>query len=188
MPFRIILILVCVCLSSFKSVETEEEILYWSSTRQLVYTDFKADTTAAAHAAISCLKVIPFLSIDGNVLKYKIIAGFYPGCSYMKYRDKRLLGHEQLHFDMVEVYARKMRQYLHSCAYTGVSADELNNVLTRMDADLQAVQKVYDRVTDHGLKPGAQIHWGKQVSAALDSLSGYSKPEGVITISGKMPR
>lgn len=184
----ITLFFICFILASFKVQDRDDEVIHWGYQRQLTYSDFKADTTSVKHSAISCLKVIPSLFIEGSALKYKITAGFYPGCSYMKYRDKRLLQHEQGHFDMVEVYARKMRQYLHSCSNTNVTTEELNITLTKLDSDLQAVQTVYDRVTDHGLKLRAQTHWDRQIKAALDSLSAYGRPDGVVMLEGKIAR
>lgn len=175
----------CSVFSSFKIQEQNEEVITWSSARLLTYLDFKADTSSQKHSAISCLKIIPTLFIEGNVMKYKITAGFYPGCSYMKYRDRQLLQHEQHHFDMVEVYARKMRQYLHSCNNTSVTKEDLNIALTKLDADLQVVQALYDRVTEHGLKLRAQGHWEKQIKAALDSLNTFSHPDGIVILGEK---
>ncbi|RYD59088.1 MAG: DUF922 domain-containing protein [Sphingobacteriales bacterium] len=176
----------CPLLCSFVQ-DDSEEVIHWDKSKLLKYSDFKADTSFAKHSAISCLKIIPSLYIDGYKLKYSIRAGFYTGCSYMRHRDKQLLEHEQRHFDMVEIYARKMRQYLSSCANTRVTTKELNLTLTQIDADLQAVQVLYDKVTQHGLKPRAQLHWNKQIDATLDSLNAYGSPDGDVLLEGNFP-
>lgn len=181
----IILCLIALFSSSFKSgdANNDDPVLCWSACKGLTYADFKGDTVGAAHAAVSCLKVVPWVQLEGNVLKYRVVAEFYADCSYMKSKDSRLLAHEQLHFDIVEVYARKMRRYLELCKRRRITTAEITVALTQIDTELHNVQATYDRITRHGLKLRAQAAWNRQVSASLDSLGMYGETGGRIELA-----
>lgn len=126
---------------------------------------------------------MPWIQLNGNNLKYRVSAEFYADCSYIKNTDTRLLAHEQLHFDMVELYARKMRQFLQGCNKRRVSTAEITATLGSMDEELHRMQARYDDVTSHGLKWRAQNAWNRQVQASLDSLHIYSTTDGRIELA-----
>ena len=96
---------------------------------------------------------------------------------------KYLLHHEQLHFDITELFARKLRQELMDIQGRSSSefrADRLwrvaNEAHDRLYNEMVEMQTRYDRETDHSLRRVEQERWVKQVNDQLDQLIEFSSP------------
>jgi len=89
--------------------------------------------------------------------------------------DARVLRHEQGHFDLNEVYRRKLEIVLpclqSQCASKQGAIDELEAALhQRADGileQLQAVQGRYDAESGHGNNPSGQARWEARIAAWL---------------------
>jgi hypothetical protein len=85
--------------------------------------------------------------------------------------DDRLLRHEQLHFDLAEVYARILREKLSAfkirCRYEKSIQAQINVIADNNVKDLQVEQDRYDLETKHGLNEKAQTEWEKKIKAML---------------------
>lgn len=85
------------------------------------------------------------------------------------------LNHEQRHFDLNEVYRRKLDLSLSRLTATGASAEITKKLLKeRIDATanqvldaLQAMQSRYDRETAHGMNSAEQSRWDGMIDAWL---------------------
>jgi len=89
--------------------------------------------------------------------------------------DNRVLGHEQGHFDLNEVYRRKLEALLPCLQAQGAtkeaSIDALNAAIHQCAgeilAQLQAMQSRYDDETSHGNHSAEQARWESQIAAWL---------------------
>lgn len=85
------------------------------------------------------------------------------------------LNHEQKHFDLVEVYSRKLRK---ACAEKKFMKSQLLIGLKKlydehkMNTLLQ--QRRYDRETNHSLISDVQVKWDKEIERELSALEAYS--------------
>jgi predicted secreted Zn-dependent protease len=83
----------------------------------------------------------------------------------------QLLEHEQIHFDIAEVAARRIRAgfagFRNACAEAG-GTDPIQQMVAQGDRDLQEEQQRYDRETAHGTNPRAQEQWTLKVRKALN--------------------
>lgn len=85
------------------------------------------------------------------------------------------LNHEQRHFDLNEVYRRKLDLSLSRLTATGASAETTKKLLKeRIDATaneilgaLQEMQARYDRETAHGMNSAEQTRWDGMIDAWL---------------------
>ena len=85
------------------------------------------------------------------------------------------LNHEQRHFDLNEVYRRKLDLSLSRLTATGASAEITKKLLKqRIDAtanetlgSLQEMQARYDRETAHGMNSTEQARWDEMIAAWL---------------------
>jgi len=86
-------------------------------------------------------------------------------------RDADLLSHEQLHFDLTELAARKMRAQFtrldRACA-SGRADAEIGPALAALERAWVDEQARYDRETDHGTNRPMQIQWQKRVQRELE--------------------
>jgi predicted secreted Zn-dependent protease len=110
-----------------------------------------------------------------------VTATFDPNISWFRDPQKAtpaLLRHEQLHFDLTEVYARIMRQKLAVYA-TKVDCTKLQpsfNNLTKLVYDAwDKEQNRYDQETNHGLNVARQALWEKQIQARLVQMQAFAQ-------------
>jgi hypothetical protein len=89
------------------------------------------------------------------------------------------LNHEQRHFDLNEVYRRRLALSLSRLTATGASAEITKKLLKeRIDATaneifgaLQEMQARYDHETAHGMNSAEQARWNAMIDAWLASLN-----------------
>lgn len=84
--------------------------------------------------------------------------------------NDELLKHEQLHFDMAEIAARKMRRRLtdarDACRDNG-DLEALNRFVGEVTRDYRQEQAKYDQETKHGTFLFGQGKWESRVKSAL---------------------
>src|SRR5579871_6965376 len=90
-----------------------QETIAWDSATRLTWADFrgKADNNSSFSASTASGIVYKF-SMDGEGYSDSITAVFYPNESWVRIRDDKYLIHEQGHFDITEIFARKLRKRL----------------------------------------------------------------------------
>lgn len=85
-------------------------------------------------------------------------------------RDQDLLQHEQLHFDLTELAARKIRRELddlaRACTTPG-SNDAIGNAVAAIEGAWSDEQARYDKDTDHGTNGVKQRQWELRVRKEL---------------------
>ncbi|MFI5140330.1 MAG: DUF922 domain-containing protein, partial [Sphingobacteriales bacterium] len=105
---------------------------------------------------------------------------FYPKDSWKSnWIDDALLAHEQKHFDIVELYARKLRKQLSEIKVHNEedAQHKLDSVHKIIDAEMDAFQDKYDDETNFSMAHDEQISWIKKIDAAIDNLSACQNTE-----------
>jgi hypothetical protein len=96
------------------------------------------------------------------------------------WRDKKkesvqLLKHEQYHFHLAEVYARKLRQQIIEQHLTS-NMKQIPKVFNESLRKLEIKQKLYDKETNHSKVIEEQLKWEKIIETQLQELAAYSNP------------
>ena len=82
----------------------------------------------------------------------------------------QLLDHEQLHFDIAELAARRLRtrfeDFKDGCAEPG-GVESIQAMVVEIDRELQEEQSRYDRETNHGADARTQDRWRRRVQGLL---------------------
>lgn len=117
----------------------------------------------------------------GERFRYAILATFSPAESWVRpdipphrTASPRTLRHEQTHFDLTEVFARRLRRAFSTVQ--GICPDhpkDARKLFDRLSRESQSKQKQYDQETAHGTALEAQSRWSRAVAASLDSLGGF---------------
>lgn len=153
----------------------------WSATRRLTVADFLGRPGPSDRLASST-----FSDLKANaacrdfVFSATVTATFDPNTSWFqspKTASEALLRHEQLHFDITEVYARLMRQKLVLFAAKADCAKlqpAFNNVTKGVYAAWDNEQNRYDQETGHGLNAARQAAWEKQTQLKLEQLKAFA--------------
>ena len=148
----------------------------WSATRRLTWSDFRARPPGSgAEVAKTAYALFYAWKCQRQEFDFRVIAGFRPRQSWVKalaLRDTVLrrsaLRHEQTHFDLAEVHARRMRRYFDSLANACRKTDsELSELAGRLMQEEKAEQQRYDAETNHGLRSEAQAAWNAEVARQL---------------------
>jgi hypothetical protein len=88
--------------------------------------------------------------------------------------DKRnrldLLEHEQAHFDLCEVYARRLRKRVEDSNYKL----DIDNAIFEVFEAFKKRQKLYDQETNHSRNKEKQAEWLKIIANELSELDNYS--------------
>ena len=161
--------------------QSQSEIIIWSKNRPLTWYDFKAQfITTSIHGATTCSGINSNWKTKKDSVFLSILAVMDPLCSRVKqdFRTYSSLKHEQLHFDISELYARKLRQTI--LTQKLVKKDlgiVLKTLVATNDKLLTDYQSKYDTETNHSQIKSKQLEWEKKVAAELKALESYSNAE-----------
>jgi hypothetical protein len=150
-----------------KSYETKFE---WSSDRKLTWEDYKGTPSPAQDTNIAATTSCRFGLLAGPAVE--VTNEFICHQSSVRPGQKKpaLLAHEQLHFDLCEVYARKLRKELAA----DVSVDP-REVFIGVYKLYKETQWLYDEETNHGLEPKAQELWKHKIEKGLEEFATYAR-------------
>jgi len=160
-----------------------EGYLDWKGGRKLTWADFQATPPVqSAHAALTNSGINLDLKLQNREFNVKVYARFNPDKSWKRSdieKSDYLLAHEQLHFDITELYARKLRKaFLTRSWKENENVNDIFNDLYQSNQDqLWKVQDIYDAETEHSIKKESQAKWSKAVSDSLKMFRDYEEPE-----------
>ena len=158
-----------------------EEQLVWNEDYRLSWSDFRgepqenADAVAITASGLSSsltARTTPTRLVDYTVT---ITANFYPGKSWYKPErvDEIVLAHEQLHFDITELNARKLKKKIAEYNFTLNIKTELNRLVDAANKDLAIMQELYDSQSNYSMEIDGQKKWQVYVRNELEKLSSY---------------
>ena len=152
----------------------DEEVISWSPGLKLSWVDFKGKPTNREAAAITASGITYSFSTtswkDEVTLDFIVTTHFYPNKSW--YRpdlcDAVILSHEQLHFDIAEVFARKMRKRLASTKFTKNVKAEVAKIYDEINIALYVFQNRYDNETNFSKAREKQWLWNEKIAMLLE--------------------
>lgn len=162
------------------SFTSEEEKLAWDEQRQLTWDDFKGvpnpgnGFVASTNSGVSFSFSYSERNGIGEV-EYTVVANFYPQLSwYLAEKvDHYILLHEQNHFDITELHARKLRKTLASLPQNRDFRDQAEAAYNTMETARREMQEAYDAQTDHSNIEEAEYRWRAFVKEQLDTYQAW---------------
>lgn len=167
--------------SAYKVENTRdyENEIEWNRNRKLEWDDFKAEPDSPPMSAQSfCM-----ISYETNNftlfkrVKYFVKTTFIPGNSWVTADGKQslqLLKHEQAHFDLWEIYARKFYKELIENKRYAFSIAKVNALLFDIRIKCMKRHDLYDKETKHGTIAEEQEKWNKIIEDELVQLDAYA--------------
>ncbi len=170
------LLLVLLSVSTLQAQDAGEDILTWNKDRKLTWSDYKASPNPKSDAAAT---TSTSLSIDYHFkegqFSYTIKSWFSRTRSWGRNKTAYILAHEQGHFDIAEVYARKLHQRMSTYTFNKQHYQkELNRIYKEVADEKAAVQAQYDYETRHSIDEVKQAEWLKKISRMLEELKEYA--------------
>ena len=130
-------------------------------------------TSAGAVSSIS-IYILDTQIGDYNI-KYEVKSCFYPSESWVKKGQEALLGHEKIHFDIAELFARKMRKSIDSLHNLEVINKSIfNKIIDDQFDKYDKFDRDFDSDTMHGMAEIPQTAIKKEILMELDSLKKYA--------------
>ena len=171
----IIFILSITSFEKVKCIDDDDQIL-WKSERKLVWDDFKgiADTSMINVDAITSCKIeVTDAYFENDIPKYKLSCYFIKSRSWTITNDKKVLEHEQLHFDISEIFARKIRKAFDSLNLKKcVDTNKYEELYKRLGNESEIYQVKYDNTVY--FSDIQQKKWSIKVNAELERLKKYA--------------
>lgn len=161
-----------------KIYETEIE---WSENRKLTWDDFKGEpdvinnpnTLALTNSGFGYESGINYLK-EGQIFVQSV---FNTNESWVALngRNDYVLRHEQIHFDITEIYTRKLRKELIDAKVTSENLVRAKAIFDKVFNELNERQNRYDDETKYGDKKETQEHWEAIVEIELAKYDLYKK-------------
>jgi len=82
-----------------------------------------------------------------------------------------LLRHEQLHFDIAEIFAHKLLQEFNKHHYTYRFSAEIDQVYANVNKQKIEMENKYDLETRHGVDANKQAYWDEYITGMLKQLN-----------------
>ena len=150
------------------------DTLIWSESYQLAWTDFLGPVRTSDFAAESnCMfnyKARPEIRNGILTLYVNFDACFIKGSSWVKDGGEKdsLLLHEQYHFNICEMYARRFRKKLMNMALRPMKIEQqVKSLFDEVWTAYVQAQNDYDEQTRHGLITSEQNRWMREVDSEL---------------------
>lgn len=154
----------------------EYETITWEKNNDLTWKNFKAKIPASSRAAATTASGITYrYSASGNKdsfeVNFDVHAMFYPNKSWYNPElcDDAILKHEQLHFDISELYARTLNKRLSETSYTRQNVKaKVKKIYKEVGKELNDFQNLYDQETNFSRNQEVQKVWNKKISMLLN--------------------
>ena len=167
------------CILFFSHFSSEEENIKWNQNRPLTWEDFKGKPKQnSPYYAMTFSGISISSQYLNNNLEVQIHCTFSPQASWVK-KDKateQLLQHEQMHFNITELHARKMRKAIDKLSIEDPqekmkAVEKLFNEIYQENSLMQAQ---YDKESNHSINSPKQLYWNKTILLELKKLNNYA--------------
>jgi hypothetical protein len=171
---KFLLICFVLILGSFSDGDAVK--LQWNENRQLTWEDFQGvpnaddDFVASTNSGISFS--FSYKVTNGKMtMDYEVLCNFYPELSWYKpdLVNDYILKHEQTHFDISELYARKLRKAMEETTFSNNPKEEVNQLYQNLEGARRQMQLKYDFETDHSKNEPVETQWRIFVAKELQT-------------------
>lgn len=177
---KILIPFIFICFFQLNAQDSQQKI-HWEKNRPLSIADFKAnppenlDYEANTNSGISYSWTYA-TNTGEQVLNYDVKSNFYPNLSWMRDVEEEayLLAHEQLHFDISELHARKLRKLLSEYVIGRTVRRDLKYLYTTVEKQRIAMQEKFDKETDHSQIKEQEFRWRKYLLKELQRLEAFT--------------
>ena len=161
----------------FLGFANAQDKIFWNANEKLVWSDFQSQTkpnTSQAAATTYC--GISYL-LNSSTKKFtdkqvKIESFFIPSKSWAhpEHKTDNVLMHEQSHFDIAELFARRFRKIISD---KSLDVKSLQTYYERVYDDYKDYQQDYETVTNHGRIRDKQLEYSRKIDREIEDLSDF---------------
>jgi hypothetical protein len=154
----------------------EEQFIEWSAAKKLTWNDYLATPSSLSDAAAITSTALGIeYHLRNNVLSYKITCRFSKTRSWGKHKTIYILQHEQGHFDITEIFARKLAREIKEYKFNPKKYQEdLTKIYKKVMEEKEEYQNQYDAETDYSRNKEKQAEWVMKIREELEQLNEYA--------------
>jgi len=152
----------------------QENKISWSPTQKLTWEDFRGVPNALDLYVASTNSGISFSFFykehNGvELVSTTVVSNFYPDLSWYRPHNvsKYILAHEQTHFNITELHARKLREQLSTLSYNNTYKIKATELYNKIEAERRLMQRTYDKETNHSNNKEEEYKWQQFVEQNL---------------------
>jgi len=152
-------------------------LIDWEEQDPLTWNDFKGKAKDWGSVSALTASAIEYAyDCDKGKLNLSVKAIFIPEESWAKSdaKNEYILSHEQLHFDITEVYARKLRKELAARVNSCYEVRRIDGIARKVLDEWKVEQAKYDKDTGHSIHKDLQELWHKKIDRKLEYYADYS--------------
>lgn len=164
-------------LSPFAFGQTSnEELIPWSEDRKLTWADYKGPAKTDSDVAASTATYLGIeYSFNNKGFGYKITCSFSKTKSWGLHKTDYILAHEQGHFDIAEIFARKLNKQMSEYRFDKDNfKEDLKNIYLKITEQKENMQNDYDRETNHSILKEKQMEWLKKIAQLLKEYNDFA--------------
>lgn len=173
--FLIVILFDSYTISTSYTISKDTDKIVWSNDYQLQWKDFAGSVKDqnGMDAMTACV-VEPKKDKEGNA---SIICYFDKKSSWRikKKETDNLLRHEQYHFNLSEIFTRKIRKEVIE-KKAEYASKEFNKIFKKIWKDCEKEQRKYDKETNHSRVSEEQSRWETEIDKQLQELNDFSNP------------
>lgn len=152
----------------------EDEKIVWNENHRLSWSDFRAPHRLGVSYVASTSSGISFSysysEKNGEIdLNITVNSNFYPESSWVNPKEASayILAHEQAHFDISEIHARILRKKISETTFSKNVKKELTSLYNSINEDREAMQRLFDKETDHSKIKEKEQEWESFIKKQL---------------------
>jgi len=154
-----------------------QDTIYWSPCYILKWEDFQGKVDSSSQfGAVSRPGIKYYLSANEDSFNVKVISFFIKSMSWSRLKSSdTLLMHEQVHFDIAELFARKLRKSFSEYKFNYLTVGKYIDKLFLLNKQERTkIDTLYDEETNFSRNRKQQLLWNKKIKAELDKLKKYA--------------
>jgi predicted secreted Zn-dependent protease len=147
----------------------------WNPEKKLAWPDFKQrPDPGSPNAALTSTTIKFDYSYSEGKLKTQIRCQFDMNRSWGRIRNDYILSHEQGHFDIAEIFTRKLHRALMEYKPNEKTlSKDVNGIYQEMMRNCHDTQVQYDTETRFSLEKEKQGEWSKKIKDELKALEAF---------------
>jgi len=142
---------------------SQEEYITWNDKKPLQWMDFSGPVKDSSKFDAESFAEVRFTYTFNslNDFSFDVRATFNKNTSWYKEEAQSpfLLQHEQLHFDVAEFFAKKLKAEFDTYNYTKDFKNEIGEIFEKKKMQYHLMQEKYDEETNHSLNTEKQRQW-----------------------------
>lgn len=149
-----------------------QDTINWQPDYKLKWEDFQGKPdTASEHGAVSTIQIKYTFTSTEKDFSFKIYCFFERKKSWVKILSNEGLIHEQGHFNIAEISARKLMMAFKNYKFNPPTVvEDLRKIFAQIKMERAAMDASYDKETDYHRNSINQEKWNKKIGQELSRL------------------